>query len=545
MAFDAYSGEVILFGGKDNNRNIVNETWAFSFDATTQTYSWKNVTPINSPPGVVGASMAYDASSKKIILFGGENNTYLNQTWALGFDSSTKTYIWEDISPTNSPPKRYAASMAYDIDNQQVVLFGGYNGNWLDDTWVLTFDPNTQTYNWINITPSIITSTTPLYSRDFAPMAYDTNSKQIVLFGGNSGTGPFLTDTWVLSFDQSMQTYAWINITPFYNQTLLNTPVPRAAANMIFDPISSQIILFGGDDDLNLALNDTWTLGTPQFLSSNEVTFTAGLPSSFTITALGYPTPSLTVLGVLPSGISFLDNGKGIATLSGTPANGSGGVYSLILMAQNNVTPNATQNFTLTVIPVPTTINLQVSPNPSPLGQPVSLSAVISPPSATGSITFFDGNVSLGTVAVNQGMASLTISSLSVGDHEIVAVYNGSSVYLASTSQPVSVTIETASPPKHLEGFQKAHPLSNEYINVLKWKVPSSGTPIVSYRIYRNQFPKNLIAEIPSNKPLRFKDRNIKRGKIYTYYVVSVDQFGNVSEPATVKIKPRRLEIKK
>ena len=142
-------------------------------------------------------------------------------------------------------------------------------------------------------------------------------------------------------------------------------------------------------------------------------------------------------------------------------------------------------------------------------------------------------------------MASLTVTSLTVGDHEIVAVYNGSSVYQASTSLPVSVTIETASPPKHLEGFQKTFPLANQYINVLKWKAPSSGTPIVSYRIYRNQFPKNLIAEISSNKPLRFKDRNIKRGKTYTYYVVSVDQFGNVSEPATVKIKPRGLNIKK
>ena len=36
--------------------------------------------------------------------------------------------------------------------------------------------------------------------------------------------------------------------------------------------------------------------------------------------------------------------------------------------------PSTSQPVSLTVTPLPTTISLQVSPNPSPLGQPVSLS---------------------------------------------------------------------------------------------------------------------------------------------------------------------------
>ncbi|MGC4016899.1 MAG: putative Ig domain-containing protein, partial [Luteolibacter sp.] len=40
-------------------------------------------------------------------------------------------------------------------------------------------------------------------------------------------------------------------------------------------------------------------------------------------------------------------------TLSGTPTAGSGGVYTLNLVANNGITPNANQTFTLTVNEAP------------------------------------------------------------------------------------------------------------------------------------------------------------------------------------------------
>jgi Putative Ig domain len=53
---------------------------------------------------------------------------------------------------------------------------------------------------------------------------------------------------------------------------------------------------------------------------------------------------------VLPSGVSFHDNGDGSASLSGTAANGAAGSYLIKITANNGVTPDTTQSFTLTVL---------------------------------------------------------------------------------------------------------------------------------------------------------------------------------------------------
>ena len=65
------------------------------------------------------------------------------------------------------------------------------------------------------------------------------------------------------------------------------------------------------------------------------------------------PTPALTETGALPTGVTFVDNGDGTATLAGTPAAGTGGTYALTITAANGVLPDATQSFTLTVDQAP------------------------------------------------------------------------------------------------------------------------------------------------------------------------------------------------
>ena len=67
------------------------------------------------------------------------------------------------------------------------------------------------------------------------------------------------------------------------------------------------------------------------------------------MTTTGFPTSALSETGALPTGVTFVDNGDGTATLAGTPAAGTGGTYPLTITAANGVTPDATQSFTLTV----------------------------------------------------------------------------------------------------------------------------------------------------------------------------------------------------
>jgi len=86
----------------------------------------------------------------------------------------------------------------------------------------------------------------------------------------------------------------------------------------------------------------------PAFTSSDNATFTTGQSGSLTPTATGFPAPAITEKGTLPTGITFTNG-----TLSGTPAAGTGGSYPITLTAINGVTPDATENFTLTVDQAP------------------------------------------------------------------------------------------------------------------------------------------------------------------------------------------------
>ena len=81
--------------------------------------------------------MAYDAASGAVVLFGGVTEP--------GDDNSADTWTWDgsawtEQSPATSPPARSEASMAYDAATSTVVLFGGITGSaghhtWLRGTW--------------------------------------------------------------------------------------------------------------------------------------------------------------------------------------------------------------------------------------------------------------------------------------------------------------------------------------------------------------------------------------------------------------------------
>ncbi len=87
----------------------------------------------------------------------------------------------------------------------------------------------------------------------------------------------------------------------------------------------------------------------PAISSSDGATFPVGVPTSLAVSATGAPAPALIETGALPSGVTFVDNGDGTATLSGTPATGTGGTYPIVITADNGVIPNAAQDVVLYV----------------------------------------------------------------------------------------------------------------------------------------------------------------------------------------------------
>jgi hypothetical protein len=99
----------------------------------------------------------------------------------------------------------------------------------------------------------------------------------------------------------------------------------------------------------NFSITVNQATHAPAFTSGNATTFTVGSAGTFTVTTTGSPTPTITESGALPSGVTFVNNHNGTATLSGTPASGTAGTYHLTFTASNGVKPNASQTFTLTV----------------------------------------------------------------------------------------------------------------------------------------------------------------------------------------------------
>ena len=102
----------------------------------------------------------------------------------------------------------------------------------------------------------------------------------------------------------------------------------------------------------NVVQNFTLTVNqAPAFTSANTTTFIVGSAGTFSITTSGVPVvTTITRSAVaLPGGVTFVDNGNGTGTLSGTPLAGTSGAYVFTFTATNGVTPDAVQTFTLNV----------------------------------------------------------------------------------------------------------------------------------------------------------------------------------------------------
>ena len=93
-------------------------------------------------------------------------------------------------------------------------------------------------------------------------------------------------------------------------------------------------------------------------------------------------------------------------------------------------------------------------------------------------------------------------------------------------------------PPTHLKGFQTVNRFATQedWVNVISWKAPKSGTPPLSYKIFRDRTLTELAANISAHHKLKFEDHNRKQHRSYTYFIVSVDQFGGESIAASITV---------
>ncbi len=110
----------------------------------------------------------------------------------------------------------------------------------------------------------------------------------------------------------------------------------------------------------------------------------------------------------------------------------------------------AYRNGVLTVQRAQTTVALFTNVASPPSGQAVTLQAtvaVVAPGRApfTSPVQFFDGSTLLGSAAIVNGQATLTMSTLAIGSHTITASYREDSDLQGSSSAPVQVNVVKAS----------------------------------------------------------------------------------------------------
>jgi hypothetical protein len=166
------------------------------------------------------------------------------------------------------------------------------------------------------------------------------------------------------------------------------------------------------------------------------------------------PTGQVTLLdGVNTIGTATLAAG-GVATFSVSTLTGGQHSITASYAGDTNNTSGISLPLveTVTVTTAPTLLTLAASANPALSGMPLALTATISlvnPGSGSGtisgSVTFSEGTTIWGTGTVSSsGVATLTLSTLAIGQHSIAASYSGTSSFGGSTSTPLAVTVEAA-----------------------------------------------------------------------------------------------------
>jgi hypothetical protein len=78
-------------------------------------------------------------------------------------------------------------------------------------------------------------------------------------------------------------------------------------------------------------------------------------------------------------------------------------------------------------------------------GREVTFTATVTGTGATGTVTFKDGETSLGSSTLSNGTATYATSTLSAGTHSITAVYSGDGNFAGNTSSSVPLTVKTPS----------------------------------------------------------------------------------------------------
>ena len=234
IAYDAASRQLFLFGGQDSSSR--NDLWAYS----AASGRWEELQPAGAkPPARFGHTLIVDPARRRLIVFGGQAGTgFFSDVWAYDLVQNN----WGQVGQNDQgPSRRYGHSAIHDpVRNRMIVSHGFTSAGRFDDTWAFDLAKDT----WQNLSPA---GTKPV-RRCLHHAVYDNANQQMLLYGGcASGFGPCpLGDLWSLDLVNNR----WTELTG------QPRPAPRQYYGTAFDTANERLILFGGSG--GGSLNDTW-----------------------------------------------------------------------------------------------------------------------------------------------------------------------------------------------------------------------------------------------------------------------------------------------
>ena len=194
MVYDEESQKAILFGGTEGWDGVMtlNDTWAFDFEFE----EWTQMDPVESPPALHFAAMAYHPLADRAVLFGGfvnETGTSQNETWTYDYDEDT----WAKVETAVSPPARLYHALAWDVSSNRMIMFGGVVEPYkplFGDTWALDLENE----SWTQLKP---TRNKP---RARAWHVMEGTLDGVLLYGGSRRHSPYTyDDTWIYNSDNN------------------------------------------------------------------------------------------------------------------------------------------------------------------------------------------------------------------------------------------------------------------------------------------------------------------------------------------------------
>lgn len=190
------------------------------------------------------------------------------------------------------------------------------------------------------------------------------------------------------------------------------------------------------------------TSGSPSTVGAN-VTFTATVTSGG-----GTPAGNVTFKnGGVDMGAPVALNGQGAAPFSTSAL--AAGTHTITASYAGNASFAASNSAGISqVVKINTATGLQSSANPSTAAQNVTFTATVTNSGmvATGSISFRDNGIEIGTGALNgSGVATFQTSALTQGTHPLTAVYAGGDSHFGSTSTTLNQVVNAPLPPVNFQ----------------------------------------------------------------------------------------------